>query len=859
MTVLLSQDHADDRGDVLADHEQNGIRLALVKLPLGPNPDHAELTLHFFNSLHLVDLLGAVNASTVNQIFRLRGGTRLIAGRATGQVQVTGAQKDEENDPTRIKLLIEPVGDYSTYTLELVWDAHRIDPFFSSIAFKFRPGCFTNDCAPTLPGRPPAPGPVIDYLAKDYDSFRHTLMVAMAERVPGWASTSEADHDQVLIDLFAAAGDELSDFQDRVLNEAYLATARKRVSLARHARLVDYHLHQGNQASTWLAVEVTAGQAPFTLGDQELVVWTGADPALPESVFFASRQRRLEPEQRQHFDPRLNCLRLHTWRNAQPALRAGATHADLVPTTGATEDDANTLRDLVRHGTWREVLIAELLNPLTGDLPGRNPAKRQLLRLLAGDDPDRGAADSIFDRVMSTWLVRVHWREEDALRFDYSFTTFCPGPPPTTVEDVSTFYGNLVIVHEGRPLEVHFHEPGSVLPTETDTVKHRHFARMDRFGNGRDWGLAELPDEGPLAYLPPSSVAAPTGEEPARSTLWFPPPASTQPSPNPCVQVEPPSAARETWDEVESLVHSDDSAEDGDHYMVETDENGHSVLRFGNGTNGRLLPTGATVHAEYQIGGGVRGNVGADQLTHVQALSEALSGAIVAAWNPFDLTDGRDPEPAEKVRRNAPEAYRARQLRAVTLADYVQRAEEVAGVARAVAHYAWTGSWRTVRVVIDPEGTTELADALRTEVAAHLEAVRLIGEDIELRPPRYVPLQIRIVICADPAYWREDLRFVLEQEFSDSWTADGRRGFFHPDKWSFGQSLHRSAIEGRIHQVAGIEHVVRITMKRFNAPTPGVPNTEVLEMGFDEVVLVANDPDHLERGLIRFDVQGGRQ
>ena len=30
--------------------------------------------------------------------------------------------------------------------------------------------------------------------------------------------------------------------------------------------------------------------------------------------------------------------------------------------------------------------------------------------------------------------------------------------------------------------------------------------------------------------------------------------------------------ARETWDEVTSLVHSDDSAENGDHYAVETDE-----------------------------------------------------------------------------------------------------------------------------------------------------------------------------------------------------------------------------------------------------------------------------------------------
>ena len=84
MTALLSQDHADDRADVLAVHGLNGIRLALVKLPPGPNPDHAELTLLFYNDLHLAVLAGAAN---VDQVFRLRGGARLIAGRATGQVQ----------------------------------------------------------------------------------------------------------------------------------------------------------------------------------------------------------------------------------------------------------------------------------------------------------------------------------------------------------------------------------------------------------------------------------------------------------------------------------------------------------------------------------------------------------------------------------------------------------------------------------------------------------------------------------------------------------------------------------------------------------------------------------------------------
>lgn len=835
MSAIVSQDHADERADLLAARDLNGLRLALVALAAGADPDHAELDLHFHNALHVADLLVDIagDPARVARVFRVRGGTRVPAGPASGQVRVTAAAAI---DDTRVRLRVEPVGDYSTYTLELVWDASRIDPFFSTLGFKFRPGCFTNDCAPRAGGRPSVAAPAIDYLAKDYDSFRHVLMAAVAQRVPGWRSSSEADHDQVLIGLFAAAADELSDYQDRVMAEAYLATARGRVTLARHARLMDYHLGQGNQASTWLVLELDAGQAPFALSDQELVVSTAGEA---EAGVFASRQRGLDAAARQHFDRLRNRLRLHTWRDAQPALRAGSTSADVVPLAGlAAQAQAEALRDTVRDGLWRELIIVEMLNPLTGAAPGRNPRKRQLLRLRNGAD----AAEAIFDPLTLTWMVRLHWREEDALRFDYSFTTFCAGVPVT---DVSLFFGNLLQVHAGLPMTVHFHEPGTVLPDDGATLLHRHYLRMNRFGDGLDWALATLPEDAPLAYLANADGTEPDGSLPPRSTLR--------------VEVATPDGAEDIWDEVESLVRSDDSAERGDHFMVETDEHGRSTLRFGNGRNGRLLPAGAVVRCEYQAGGGLAGNVGADRLSVVSALAPPLAGAVVAAWNPFDVTDGRAPEAPDKIRRNAPEAWRARQLRAVTLDDYVRRAEEVAGVARAVARYAWTGSWRTVRVLIDPRGTTVVDDALRRQVAAHLEAVRLIGEDLELRAPRYVALDVRITVCAEPEYWCEDLRFVLEQEFSDGWTADGRPGFFNPDQWTFGQAVHRSALAGRIHGVAGVRHIVDIAMKRFNAPTPGLAGTAVLEMGFDEVVLLSNDPSHLERGLIRFDVRGGRQ
>ncbi len=325
------------------------------------------------------------------------------------------------------------------------------------------------------------------------------------------------------------------------------------------------------------------------------------------------------------------------------------------------------------------------------------------------------------------------------------------------------------------------------------------------------------------------------------------------------------------WDEVPNLIHSDTSDENGDHFIVETDELGRSLIRFGNGTNGKVLPEGAEVRCTYQIGDGLDGNIGSDKLSNFDPTASAINlhsggasvplppaqGTLLKVWNPFDVTDGRAPEPAAEIIRRAPEAYRLRQLRAVTLRDYVARAEEVEGVSRAAARYAWTGSWRTVRITIDPKGTAALSDTLRLDVARHLEVVRLIGEDLEIRPPRFVPLEIHVALCAAPDYWPEDLRFILEQEFSTGYTPDGRRAFFNPDLWTFGQPLRASQITGRVQSVQGVEHVISVLIKRWNET--GTGTKEIVNLRHNEIIQVMNDPDHLERGFIFFDVRGGRQ
>lgn len=823
----------------------NGIKMLLVT-SLATN--QATLELHFFNTNFLDDFLTKAIAqpSSMKEIFPISGGQRIIAGPASGQVQVTGVACPNPDQPIMV-LTVSPLGDYSTYYLSVATggfppaDRIVIDPLLNEIGFKFRPACFSTNCSPDWDPAPrPVVEPVIDYLAKDYESFRLTMVQAMMQRVPDWQPTSEADLDQVLLDLFSAAADELSDYQDRVMNEAYLASARKRVSLARHARLMDYHIHQGNQASTIIALEFDlSGEPDETLRQFELnalllvppfkpppfIVWSGEAKKSDSSVIFATQERQVMHEL-------LNRVGLYTWSDAIPTLPAGSTSADLklFPTDTSPlgrKNAATVVQNLIRDGKLKRLVIQEWLNPLTGLAPGRDPGKRQLLTLLS---QNKGAT-AMLDPITGEWFVRVRWELRDALRSSYCFTVFC-GPPVGKVENVSQFHGNLVEVYHGEPQTTTFLESDKLLTTAAEF----HYKRLDSGA-----ALCRMPQP-LLAYR----NTKPGGDIPPQSTL--------------SVFISQPAGPEDEWDELANLIHSDDSDENGDHFVVETDENGLSTIRFGNGINGKVLPPDSRVRCEYQLGNGADGNIGGDKLVFFDLTT--LSGAplgttITNCWNPFDVANGRAPEPVAEIIRRVPEAYRTRQLRAITLKDYVDRAEQLSDVSRAAASYAWTGSWRTVRITIDPKGTNELEEAVREKIARHLNAVRLIGEDLEIRPPRFVPLEIGVIVCAHPDYWPEDIRAILEQEFSNGYTPDGRQAFFHPDLWTFGQPIHQSEIIGRIQPVVGVDHVKWVTIKRWNGQTTFDSDHEI-KLQPNEIIQVLNDPDHMERGSITFVVKGGR-
>jgi Baseplate J-like protein len=97
---------------------------------------------------------------------------------------------------------------------------------------------------------------VIDYLARDYASFRKSLIDLIPAKLPEWTDRSEADFGIVLIELFAYMADILSYYQDRIANEAFLTTAQERRSVIQHLRLIGYEMAPAAAASARLNIVV---------------------------------------------------------------------------------------------------------------------------------------------------------------------------------------------------------------------------------------------------------------------------------------------------------------------------------------------------------------------------------------------------------------------------------------------------------------------------------------------------------------------------------------------------------------------------------------------------------------------------
>jgi predicted phage baseplate assembly protein len=294
------------------------------------------------------------------------------------------------------------------------------------------------------------------------------------------------------------------------------------------------------------------------------------------------------------------------------------------------------------------------------------------------------------------------------------------------------------------------------------------------------------------------------------------------------------------------------------HFAAEIENDGHAVLRFGDGDLGESPLPGVEMEAVYRVGSGLTGNVGREAISYLVFHIPGQDG-IKRVRNPLPAVGGTDPQPLADVKLFAPGALRKDLQRAITTEDYALLVERdfEDKVQRAAAEMRWNGSWYEVHVAVDPRQTTEADEALRDEVAGRLQRYRRIGHNLAVRPAEYVSLDIEMTVCVLDNHHRGQVKADLLDVFSNRILPDGRVGFFHPDNLTFGMGIRLSHLVATAHAVSGVESVVVTKLERlFEGPEHEIENG-ILPIGPMEVARLDNDPSFPENGRLSLLMRGG--
>lgn len=794
------------------------------------SPDQTTLEVHFIHKLPDGTTGVPPSPKLTDNNFVIEGGVRVQGI----QVAISSVTDNVA------KLKVSEAGDYSNYVLRLVVGEEisdppsGFDPQLSAVTFSFKVECASDfDCKPEQACPPEdLPAPPIDYLAKDYSSFRRLMLDRLSTIMPDWRERNPSDMQVALVEAVAYVADHLSYYQDAVATEAYLGTARQRISMRRHARLLDYFMHDGSNARAWVYFEVGKGTAADNtelptgtpLLTRGLVEASRVDPGDYEEILKAEAPIVFETLHKITLKSAHNAIKLYTWDDTECCLPKGATRATLLNDPPLALEIGNV------------IIFEEVISPSTGLAADADPTHRHAVRLTEVATKD-SKGDPLKDLLHDTSIAEIAWGAADALPFPLCISAkIATETGDTLMPDLSLARGNIVLADHGQTIaNESIGKIGADAAGRLDQPVLQN-APLTQQGHARD-RFSELVAFDPEA---PASSAFLWG---MRDTL-------------PAIQLIENGDKDRPWLPQWDLLASNRFDQ---HFTVEVDNDGRSHLRFGDGFHGAIPKPDSTFEAVYRAGNGASGNVGAEAIRRV-VLSKA---GIQAVRNPLSASGGTQPESMEQVRQYAPQAFRT-QERAVTAEDYASVTERHPEVQKAAATLRWTGSWYTVFDTVDRAGGRAVDASFETELLAFLERFRMAGQDLEVDGPRFVPLEIIFTVCVKDGYYRGQVKEDLLKVFGSSMLPDGRRGFFHPDQFTFGQTLYLSRMIALAMEVPGVQWVDAedVTGKpnrfrRWGQPADGEFDAGKITFDRLEIARLDNDPSLPENGKIDFVMEGG--
>jgi Baseplate J-like protein len=673
----------------------------------------------------------------------------------------------------------ELAGGEDVFAVLEIQNLDGIDPQFARAGFSLA----TGKVAATDPYRPeraieaPSSGQGIDYLAKDFQSFRRLMLDHMAAQAPEWRERHPADIGVVLVEILAYAGDYLSYFQDAIATEAYLSTARRRLSLRRHARMLDYRTYENCASRVWLQISVNA-DGKLQRGFRAFCDHPGAFPdrlrRAGAVVLPASGQAVFETIEDAQLSLKHNCLPLYDWGVRDFRVAAGATSAML-------EGDFRNLDegDVLIFAPWRD--------PLTEKPFGSAPLSGHAVRLVRAG---RVSCDPLTGRN----ITEIAWADADALPFDL---TVAAG------EGRNGFaaFGNVVAADAG--VTVLPKDPRGYVGAQLHFQDVVYSVPYDRACQGPASALTRFDprDAAPAIHLETIAEGARRGD---------------------------------VWNARPDLLDSDRFARD---FVAETDDSGVTTLRFGDGVHGMRPAPGLRFSAVYRTGRG-GDEVGAYAIRSWEP--RPGDDFVVAVNNPLAAGGGTNRQSMREIRRDAPLAYR-NLLDCAIEQDFVAAAKADARVQSAVTQTRWIGSRHTIRVYVQRAGGIETDHALLAELEGKLDESRILGADVALCPPQYVPLQIALTITVQPSYARNAVRRQVAEQIEE---------LYRFGRLSFGEPVHLSPLIARAMDVPGVEDVKVDAFHRFDRRPLREIEDGRIEIGPTEIAQLDNRAGTASRGRL---------
>lgn len=214
------------------------------------------------------------------------------------------------------------------------------------------------------------------------------------------------------------------------------------------------------------------------------------------------------------------------------------------------------------------------------------------------------------------------------------------------------------------------------------------------------------------------------------------------------------------WTRKDTLAYSPNT---GEHYITSVNRDKKVIVRFGDGTAGKIPPSSQAIKADYKKTSGSLGNVGVGTITTVNTEVTVPTGVVLSVTNEERASGGVNVESLASLKVNIPKANRT-QLRAVGDDDYRDVIELATGVERAGIIF---GCGKKVKAYIIPSGGGIASDVLIASVDAWMLKKKMITTKLDVFSAGEVRVILNINVVVRPQFVKDDVLAVLMSRLTE--------------------------------------------------------------------------------------------